>query len=53
MYGTGMPEHIFEWGAGDALEVHMGACTIGEAGRQCGVRGGAPETFCNLHPILQ
>ena len=43
---TGMPEHIFEWGgAGDELQVHMKGCNNG-------VRGGAPEKFCNPRPII-
>ena len=48
MSTTGTPEHIFEWGdgAGDELQVHI-------AGRKTGVRGGAPEKFCNPHAIIQ
>ena len=43
---TGTQEHIFEWGAGDEFQVHMKVW-------KKGVRGGAPEKFCNPRPIIQ
>ena len=45
---SGTPEHVFEWGAGDELQVHMEVCKH-EGSRQA--VGG--EEHYNPRPLIQ
>ena len=48
--GPGTREHIFEWGTGYELQIHMEVCNNDGSKEALGVRGGAPDKILQSTP---